>query len=252
MKAAFITETGPPEKITVGELPVPELAPGQVLIKVGAVAVNPIDTYIRSGAVAMALPDPFIVGCDAAGRIERVADDVTDFKAGDRVWCSNQGLLGRQGTFAEFIAVDAQWLHRTSDGVTDEAAAATALVGITAHIGVRLRARLQAGETVLVNGGAGGVGSMVVQIAKAIGARVIATAGSEGRVQKCREFGADRAVNYRSEDVAEAVREFAPEGVDVFWETRREADFEASVPCLAKRGRFVLMAGRDARPPTPR
>jgi NADPH2:quinone reductase len=248
MKAAFIEQPGPPENIKVGELPVPEIGPGQVLVKVGAVAVNPIDTYIRSGAVAMALPKPFVVGCDAAGTIEQVAGDVTDFEADDRVWCSNQGLLGRQGTFAEYIVVDACWLQRTPENVTDEAAAATALVGITAHIGVCLRARLQAGETIFVNGGAGGVGSMVVQIAKAIGARVVTTAGSDERVAKCRELGADLAINYRTGEVAAKVAEFAPDGVNVFWETRREADFVAAVPMLAKRGRFVVMAGRDARP----
>lgn len=251
MKAAYITETGPPENITVSDLPMPEIGPGQVLIKVGAVSVNPIDTYIRSGLVAMSLPSPFVVGCDAAGTIERVADDVAGFKPGDRVWCSNQGLLGRQGTFAEFIVVDAAWLHRTPDGVSDEHAAAVALVGITAHIGLRLCARLKPGETIFVNGGAGGVGSMVVQIAKAIGARVATTAGSDERVAKCRALGADLAINHRTEDVIAKVAAFAPDGVNVFWETRREPDFESAVPLLARRGRFVLMAGREARPVFP-
>ena len=251
MKAAYIKETGAPANIAVGEISVPELGLGQVLIKVGAVAVNPIDTYIRSGTVEMTLPTPFVVGCDAAGTVERVAHDVTGFSPGDRVWCSNQGLLGRQGTFAELIAVDAKWVHRTPTGVADESVAACALVGITAHIGLRSRARLQTGETIFVNGGAGGVGSMVVQMAKAIGARVIASAGDDERVAKCRALGADLAINHRRQDVAAEVGGFAPEGVDVLWETRREADFEATVPLLAKRGRFVLMAGREARPRFP-
>jgi len=251
MKAAFIHQPGPPESIVYGDLDDPVPAAGQVLVKVGAVSVNPIDTYIRSGMVAMDLPDPFVIGSDLAGTVVAVGEGGADLKPGDRVWCSNQGLLGRQGTFSELACVDAAWLHRTPDSVPDEDAAAIALVGITAHIGLVRRARLQAGETVFVNGGAGGVGSMVIQIAKAIGARVIATAGSDARVEKCRALGADHAINYHSEDVSAAVSEFAPEGVNVFWETRREADFLNTIPLLARRGRFILMAGREARPVFP-
>jgi NADPH2:quinone reductase len=108
-----------------------------------------------------------------------------------------------------------------------------------------------AGETVFVNGGAGGVGSMVVQISKALGARVIATAGSDERVAKAKAFGADEGINYKTEDVAARVLEWGPEGVDVLWETRRETDFDWAVGLLAKRGRMVVMAGRDARPMLP-
>jgi NADPH2:quinone reductase len=178
MKAAYIQQTGPPENIVYGELPVPKPGAAQCLVKVGAVSVNPVDTYIRSGLVQMPLPFPFVVGCDLAGVVAEVGSQVTRFEAGDRVWGSNQGLLGRQGTFAEFCAVDECWLYRTPDGVSHEQAAAVALVGITAHLGAVRTAGLRKGETIFVNGGSGGVGSMVVQMARAIGARVIATAGS--------------------------------------------------------------------------
>ena len=144
-----------------------------------------------------------------------------------------------------------EWLYPLPEGVSERDAAATALTGITAHLGLFAKARLQPGETVLVNGGAGGVGSMVVQLAKAAGARVIATAGSDERVAKAKAFGADLALNYRSPDLAAAVKAFAPGGVNVFWETQREPDFDRAVPLLAPRGRFVLMAGRDARPTFP-
>jgi len=113
------------------------------------------------------------------------------------------------------------------------------------------RARLQPGETIFVQGGSGGIGSMVIQIAKAIGAKVVTTAGSPERVERCRSLGADLALNYKSEDIAARIREFAPEGMNVFWETRRDADFENAIPLLAKRGRYILMAGRDARPVFP-
>jgi NADPH2:quinone reductase len=215
------------------------------------VSVNPVDTYIRGGAKYWELPKPFIIGCDLAGVVEQVGVGVKRFKTGDRVWGTNQGLMGRQGTFAEYCAVSEDWLYATPDAVTDEAAAACALVGVTAHLGLFRDARLRSGESLFVNGGAGGVGSMVVQMAKAAGARVIATCGSDDKVVHAKQLGADAAVNYRSHDVAAAVRQFAPEGVNVAWETRREPDFDALVSHLAERGRIVLMAGRDARPPFP-
>src|SRR5262245_13745292 len=110
MKAAFIEATGAPDVIQYGDLPKPEPKEGEVLVRVGAVAVNPIDTYLRAGAISMPLPMPFIVGCDVAGTIEKLGPGVRRYKTGDRVWGSNQGLLGRQGTFAEYAAVQEEWL----------------------------------------------------------------------------------------------------------------------------------------------
>ena len=106
MKAAFIRQTGAPDVIEYGDLPTPEPGPTEVLVKVGAVSVNPIDTYIRAGAVAMASRFPYIIGCDLAGTVVKVGTEVKRFAIGDRVWGSNQGLFGRQGTFADFAAVD--------------------------------------------------------------------------------------------------------------------------------------------------
>jgi NADPH2:quinone reductase len=251
MKAAYINQPGPPESIIVGDLPTPTPAGNQVLVRVVAAALNPVDTYIRAGTIKMDIPRPFIVGCDLAGVAERVGPSAKRFKAGDRVWGTNQGLLGRQGTFAEYACVDEKWLYPTPDGVSDDVAAACALVGITAHLGLVRDAKLKSGETLFVNGGTGGVGSMVVQISKAIGARVITTAGSDERVAECRKLGADAALNYNIEDVPARIREFAPDGVNVWWETLREPNFDVTVPLLAERGRMILMAGRDARPTFP-
>src|SRR5438132_4364795 len=136
MKAAYIETTGGPEVIRYGDLPQPVPKEGEALVRVGAVAVNPIDTYIRSGAVAMPLPKPFVIGCDLAGTVEAVGPGVKRFKAGDRVWGSNQGLLGRQGTFAEYACVLEDWLYPTPAGVSDQEVAAVALTGITAHLGL--------------------------------------------------------------------------------------------------------------------
>lgn len=252
MKAAFFHETGPPEVIQYGDLPTPEPKTGEVLVKVAAVAVNPIDTYIRAGKVAMDLPKPFIIGCDLAGTVQAVGAGTHRFQPGDRVWGSNQGLLGRQGTFAEFACVDERWLYPTPDKVSDEAAAAVALVGITAHLGLVSRGQLRPGETVFVNGGSGGVGSTVIQMAKALGAaKVIATAGSDDKLALCRSLGADHAINYKTEDVAAKIKEAAPQGVDLWWEATREANFDLAVPLMAARGRYILMAGREARPEFP-
>ena len=181
MKAAYIEAPGPPEVIQYGDVPTPQPKEGEVRVRVGAVAVNPIDTYIRSGMVAANLPKPFIVGCDLAGTVDVVGSGVRRFKPGDRVWGSNQGLLGRQGTCAAFRASARSGSYPTPAGVSDEEAAAAALTSITAHLGLFGHAGLKSGETVFANGGTGGVGSMVLQMAKAVGARVITTVGEVTR-----------------------------------------------------------------------
>ncbi|HOP76302.1 MAG TPA: NADPH:quinone reductase [Thermogutta sp.] len=251
MKAAYIDHPGPPEVICYDDLPVPQLKETEVLVRVGAVSVNPIDTYIRAGTVKMPLPKPYILGCDVAGTVEAVGARVTRFKPGDRVWGSNQGLLGRQGTFAEYAAVDECWLYPTPATVSDREAAAIALVGITAYLGLFRDANLRPNETVFVHGGTGGVGSCVVQMAKAVGARVITTAGNEEKADLCRQLGADVVINYKQENEAEAIRRFAPEGVNVWFETLREQNLEMAVSLLAMRGRLVLIAGRQSKPKFP-
>lgn len=251
MKAAYIDQIGPPDVIKYGEISAPKPKRTQCLVKVSAVDVNPIDVYVRSGMIPAKLSFPWILGRDLAGTVVEAGQGVKRFKPGDRVWASNQGTDGRPGTFAEFAAVDERWLNPTPANVSDEQVAALALVGITAHLGLVRHAGLRAGEILFVNGGSGGVGSSVVQMAKILGARVITTAGSDEKARICRELGADQVVNYRSEDVDGAVRQFAPEGVNVWWETLREPNFERTVPLLAMRGRMVVMAGRDARPSFP-
>lgn len=252
MKAAYIRETGPPEQIIYGDLDRPEPRDNEVLVKVGAVAVNPIDTYLRGGKVPMELPVPYIVGSDVAGTVEAVGSQVQHLHPGDRVWGSNQGLLGRQGTFSEYVCASEDYLYPTPDGVEDATAAAVALVGITAHLGLVYRGGLQAGETVFVNGGSGGVGSCVIQMAKALGAaRVITTAGSAEKAELCRGFGADHVILYKEEDVLTEVQEQAPEGVHLWWETVRDPSLETAVTAMARDGRIILMAGREARAELP-
>ena len=249
MKAAYIEKTGAVDQIIYGDLAKPKATGNQVLVQVKAVSVNPIDTYIRSGAIALDLPKPFILGCDLAGIVEGVGPAVTRLKVGDRVWGSNQGLLGRQGTFAQFAAVEEQWLYPIPEEVSFEDAAAIALVGITAHLGLFRDAQLKMGEKLFVHGGSGGVASCVVQMARAIGARVMTTAGNDEKVQICRKLGANLVINYRTGNLDEALSRFGD--VDVWWENLREANFERAISHLAFRGRIIVMAGRDAKPAIP-
>jgi NADPH2:quinone reductase len=252
MKAAYINETGEPGVIQYGELPDPEVNAGEVLVKVGAVAVNPIDTYIRSGTVPLATSFPYIVGCDLAGTVESVGSNTTRFKVGDRVWGSNQSLFGRPGTFAEYAAVNEDWLYPTPQSMSDQIAAAGALVGITAHLGLNLHAGLQAGETVFVNGGTGGVGSAVVQLAKAAGAKVVASVGNAEKKSLCESWGADLVVDYHDANLDEQISQFAESnGLHVWFETQREPTLDRTVALMSQRGRVILMAGRAARPEFP-
>ena len=253
MKAAFIRQTGYPEAIEYGDLPTPEPGPTEVLVKVGSVSVNPIDTYIRSGMIPIAKEFPYIVGCDLAGTVERVGSQTKRFKVGDRVWGSNQSLFGRRGTFAEFAAVDEQWLYPTPSSLTDDQAAAGALTGITAHLGLFLNAGLTSGEVVFVNGGAGGVGSAVIPLAKAAGAKVIATVGNAEKKALCESWGADCVIDYHSPTMDDEIKAFAAAngGLHVWFETQKPTNLDRPIGLMSLRGRIIVMAGRDARPEFP-
>lgn len=249
MKAVYLEETGSPDVLKYGDLPTPEPKQGEVRVAVSAVSVNPIDTYIRAGIVAMTLPKPFIPGCDLAGTVEKVGPGCKRFKVGERVWGSNQGLLGRQGTFAQFACVQEDWLYPIPPGVSENDAAAGALTAITAHLGLFRCAGLKSGETVLVQGGSGGVGSMVLQMTKAVGSKAITTVGSAAKADLCRSWGADLVINYKTEDIPAAVKAFTGgQGVNVWYETQREPDLQRIVELTARRGRIVIMAGRQAQP----
>src|SRR5512137_1865970 len=170
MKAAFFTQTGPPDVIQYGDLPDPKPGPTQCLVRVAAVDVNPIDTYIRAGLVPSKPSFPAILGRDLAGTVIECGPGARRFNPGDRVWATNQGLGDRPGTFSELAAVDERWLYPIPPGVKEEDIVALSLVAVTAHLGLVLKAQLKAGEILFVNGGAGGVGSCVVQMARQIGA----------------------------------------------------------------------------------
>jgi NADPH2:quinone reductase len=252
MLAAFITQPGPADSITIGELPTPQPGHGELLVAISHSALNPIDLYIRAGTIAAKLPTPFIPHADFAGVVKAVGDGSSRFHVGDKVWGSNQGMMGRQGTAAQLAAIHEDWCYPMPAGVDAADAAAIALTGITAHLGLFRTGELKPGETVFVNGGTGGVGSMVVQLAKAHGAKVIATVGSAAKVEQCKEWGADCVLNYKCDDVPASIKAFTEgQGVDLWYETQRDPSFEVILPLMKLRGRIVVIAGRAAKPALP-
>ena len=248
MKAAYIEQTGDPENIKYGDRPDPSIQEHDVLIEVAAVAVNPIDTYIRAGNIAMNLPLPYTPGCDFAGTVKEVGDQVTKYHVGDRVWGSNQGLFGKQGSFAELISVHEDWMYPIPEETSFEQAAAGALVSITAALGLTTHSHLADGETLFVNGGSGGVGSIVVQMAKAMGAQVITTAGSDEKADYCRSIGADLVLNYQDPEMDKQLQSHLEQNgkINFWWETLRSPDIARTIPFMEKRGRIIVMAGREA------
>lgn len=236
-----------------GEIPMPSPKEGEVLVKVLAVAANPVDTYIRSGKYP--LPDgaqfPFVIGKDMVGVVTELGRGATHFKKGQKVWSNSLGKHGVQGSFAEYVSVGEKWLFPAPDNVDDLDIAAVAQAGATAAYGLVRVAALKAGETIVVNGGGGNVGSAVIQLAAARGARVIATTSGEEKIKWCKSSGAESVIDYRNGNVQQAICAIAPQGVDVFWDTSRTPDFDLSVSVMAEKGRIILMAGADARPAFP-
>ena len=249
MRAAFITRTGPPESISAGRLPVPARGPADVLVSVQAVAVNQVDTYIRSGRWPTPLPFPFVVGRDLVGTVTD-GDGAGTFSPGEAVWCNSLGHAGRQGPAAEYAVVPADRLYRLPAGADPVRAVAYLHPAATAFIGLHLRARLQAGDTVLVGGAAGSIGGCVTRFAVAAGARVIATARPEDH-QRCRDLGAHAVLDYRDPGLPGQVDSLAPDGVDLHWDTSGHGELGAAVALVRPGGVILVTAGRQPQPPTP-
>lgn len=250
MRAAWIDELGPAQNICCGELPVPIPGPTDVLIRVAASAVDPVDTFVRSGQYRTPMTFPFVVGRDVVGTVAGVGADALGFADGDRVWCNSLGHHGRQGAAAQYAVVPADRLYRLPDGVDPLAAAAVVHPAATAYLALMIHAGLRAGETVFIAGGAGHVGGAATVLAVRAGARVIASA-SAGGLDRCRALGAAVALDYHDPQLAQHVADAAPEGLDVHLDTSGHNDLGMAVDLLAHRGRIVVMAGLGARPVLP-
>jgi len=243
MRAVQAVRAGGPEVLEAVELARPAPGPGQVLVRHEAIGLNYIDTYQRSGLYPTRYPA--VLGQEGAGIVEAVGDDVSRFAPGDRV-----AYTGSLGAYAEFNAVPAARAVALPESVSAEIAAAALLKGMTTEFLVRRCYPLKAGETILVHAAAGGVGSLLVQWAKAIGATVIGTVGSEGKAVLARELGCDHVVLYRHEDVAARVKEITGgAGVSVAYDAVGKDTFEATLASLGRRGVFVSFGNASGPAP---
>jgi NADPH:quinone reductase-like Zn-dependent oxidoreductase len=249
MRAAFITATGPAEAIVVDDLPVPVPGPADALVAVQTVAVNQVDTHIRAGRWRTLMPFPFVVGRDLVGTVV-TGDQAGMFAPGDPVWANGLGYGGRPGATAEYAVVPVDRLYRLPGGSDPVRTVASLHPAATAFLGLHLRARVSAGDTILVGGAAGSIGRCLVRFAVAAGARVIATARPKDH-DLCHALGASAVFDYRAPDLVEQVRAAVPDGVDLHWDTSGRGELNAAVAMVAPGGRILITAGRAPQPPTP-
>ncbi|HTM63251.1 MAG TPA: zinc-dependent alcohol dehydrogenase family protein [Gammaproteobacteria bacterium] len=253
MKAQIITQFGDPSVFTMKDIPKPEIKPGHVLINVAASSVNQIDCKIRSGVVADIAPAfPAILHGDVAGIVDAVASDVTNFKVGDEVYGCAGGLLGTGGALAEYMLADSNLISKKPASLTMTQAAALPLASITAWEALFNRANLKAGQSVLIHGGAGGVGHIAVQLAKWRGAKVNATVLKNEDFPLVKLFGADEVINAKTEDVAAYVKRLTNEvGFDVVFDTVGGPNLDKSFQAAALNGIVVTTAARSSNDLSP-
>lgn len=243
MLAISATRAGGPDVLEAVDLPTPAPRPGQILVRHKAIGLNFIDTYLRSGLYPMRYPG--VLGQEGAGLVEACGEGVTRFKVGDRV-----AYCGQMGAYAELHAVAADRALALPPDVSFEVAAASLLKGMTTEFLVRRCHPVKAGETILVHAAAGGVGALLVQWAKALGATVIGTVGSEQKAIYIRQLGCDHVILYRTEDVAARVREITGgAGVPVAYDSVGKDTFEATFASLGRRGLFVSFGNASGPAP---
>ena len=240
MKAAVLSQFGSADMFEIRDVPVPSVGPREARVRVHATSVNPLDYKIRRGDYADYVPLPAITGHDVSGVIEEVGDDVTEFAVGDEVYYTPQ-IFGAQGSYAEKHVANVDIIARKPKNLSHAEAASLTLVGGTVWEAFVTRAQLQVGETVLVHGGAGGVGSIAIQLAKAMGARVFTTAARRDH-DFVSGLGADLAIDYRTEDYVEVVNQATDNaGVDVVFDTIGGDMLTKSPRVLAQMGRVVTL-----------
>src|SRR5438105_6862397 len=241
MKAIRVHEFGGPEVLRLEEVPAPRPGAGQVLVRMHAIGVNPVETYIRSGTYARLPELPYTPGNDGAGVIEQVGSDVNEFKAGDRVYTA--GSIS--GTYAEFVLCKTEQVHRLPANVSFAQGAAMGTPYATAYRGLFQRADARPGETVLVHGASGGVGTAAVQMARARGLRVFGTAGTDNGRKLAREQGAQEVFDHHAPDHFEQImKATGGRGVDVIVELLANVNLGKDLPILAKRGRIAIIGSR--------
>jgi NADPH:quinone reductase len=249
MRAAIVKDFGPISSHAVGELPDPNPGPGQVLVKIKAVAVNYVDSLVVTGKYQFLPARPFAPGKLPAGEISALGAGVAEFKIGDRVL-----TLAEQGGYAELVSVDAKQCFKLPPSMSFVDAASMALVYDTSWFALRERARIREGESVLVLGGTGAVGLAAIQLAKAMGAKVLAGVSNPAKVPLALEAGSDDTIDLSKENLRDALREevFAKnggDGVDIAIDPIGGDAFDAALRALAWRGRLVVVGFASGRIP---
>lgn len=249
MEAMIIRQFGGPEVFEKANVARPQVYPGQVLIKVAATSVNPVDCKIRQGKLAAIAPDfPAVLHGDVAGVIEEVGDGVTNLSAGDEVFACAGGVKGMGGALAEFILADADLVVLKPARLGFRESAALPLVGITAWTALIDRAKVQEGNKVLIHGATGGVSHIGIQLAKAMGATVCATCSSDSKASMARDLGADHAINYRQMDVSTYVEKFTEgKGFDVVFDTVGGGNIAKCFEAAALNGTVVSVSTRSTQ-----
>lgn len=243
MKAVRMLATGGPEQLHHDEVPEPQLRnPHQVKVRLKAAGVNPVDAKLRTRGLLYPDALPAVLGCDGSGVVVETGAAVSRWRAGDEVWFCNGGLGGDQGNYAEYCLVDESVARRKPASLDFFQAAAAPLVLITAWEALYDRAMLATGQTVLVQGGAGGVGHVAVQLARLRGARVCATVGSDSNADWVRSLGAERTIRHDREDFVSAVRDWTDgRGVDLVLDTMGGEVFQRSLAAIAHYGTLVTL-----------
>jgi len=242
MKAVVVREWGPPEVMTLEEVPAPSPGPGQVLVRVKAVGVNPVETYVRAGTYVRKPNLPYTPGSDLAGVVEAVGTNVTGVRAGDRVY--THGTAGT-GAYTEATLCDEAQVHPLPARLSFQQGAAIGTPYSTAWKALFLRAQARPAESVLVHGASGGVGTAVVQLARAHGMRIIATAGTERGVQLVRDQGAHEVLNHREADyLARVTALTGGRGVDLVVEMLANVNLDRDLDLLALHGRVMVVGNR--------
>lgn len=245
MKAIVVRQFGAPAVLQLEELPDPSPGPGEVTVRVRAVGLNPVDTYIRSGGYGTAYQVPYTPGSDAAGTIEAVGPGVTGVSKGDRVYVGGTASPGFTGACAEIVRCRKSQVHPLPESLSFPQGAAIHVPYATAYRALYQRARGVAGETVLVHGASGGVGVAALQIARAGGFRTIGTAGTPQGLELVREQGAEHALDHRDPDYLKTLTRLTDgRGVDVILEMASHVNLGKDLGALAKFGRVVVIGSR--------
>lgn len=243
MKAVYFEAGGTIDVLQYGEMEAPgECGSTQALVHVKAIGINPIDTKIRAAPERFPVSFPVIPGCDGAGIVQAVGNQVKNFKPGDAVYFSQPGFNQRQGTYAEYVMVDASLLALKPHSLSFEQAAAAPLVLITAWEALYDRARITDGQTVLIHAGAGGVGHVAIQLAKLAGARVITTVSNAEKANFVKRLGADQIIHYPTQDVIAEVLQYTDgKGVDIAFDTVGADVLQSCFSCIKPYGDVVTI-----------